>query len=94
MRLVLAQKVSLGSIERTRLRGSALRAGRGASDSTIRLYARDAAHLMAAPGDDPEQAPEMLHVVMNAIQYACSDNDQPEQPRDVRLIDRKPRGRA
>jgi hypothetical protein len=36
----------------------------------------------------------MLHLIMNAIQYACSDNYQPEQPRDVRLIDRKPRGRA
>jgi site-specific recombinase XerD len=28
---------------------------RGASDSTIRLYARDAAQLMAAVGDDPER---------------------------------------
>ena len=28
---------------------------RGASDSTIRLYARDAAQLMAAVGDDPEK---------------------------------------
>ena len=40
------------------------------------------------------QAPEMLHLVMNAIQYACSDNYQPEQPRDVRLIDCKPKGSA
>ena len=40
------------------------------------------------------QAAEMLHLVMNAIQYACSDNYQAEQPRDVGLIDRKPRGRA
>jgi hypothetical protein len=40
------------------------------------------------------QAAEMLHLIVNAIQYACSDNYQPEQPRDVRLIDRKPRGRA
>ena len=31
-----------------------LRKHRGASDSTIKLYARDAAHLMAALGDDPE----------------------------------------
>jgi len=31
-----------------------LRKHRGASDATIRLYARDAAHLMAALGDDPE----------------------------------------
>ena len=30
-----------------------LRKHRGASDATIRLYARDAAHLMAALGDDP-----------------------------------------
>ena len=28
---------------------------RGASDSTIKLYARDAAHLMATLGDDPEK---------------------------------------
>lgn len=28
---------------------------RGASDPTIKAYARDAAHLMAALGDDPEQ---------------------------------------
>ncbi len=32
-----------------------LRKHRGASDSTIKLYARDAAHLMAALGDDPER---------------------------------------
>ena len=32
-----------------------LRKHRGASDSTIKLYARDAAHLMAALGDDPEK---------------------------------------
>src|SRR6202023_3324564 len=32
-----------------------LRKHRGASDSTIRLYARDAAQLMAAVGDDPER---------------------------------------
>lgn len=32
-----------------------LRKHRGAADSTIRLYARDAAHLMAALGDDPER---------------------------------------
>ena len=31
-----------------------LRKHRGASDATIRLYARDAGHLMAALGDDPE----------------------------------------
>ena len=31
-----------------------LRKHRGASDPTIKLYARDAAHLMAALGDDPE----------------------------------------
>ncbi|WP_258598416.1 tyrosine-type recombinase/integrase [Mesorhizobium sp. AR07] len=32
-----------------------LRKHRGASDPTIKLYARDAAHLMAALGDDPER---------------------------------------
>jgi site-specific recombinase XerD len=32
-----------------------LRKHRGASDSTIKLYARDAAHFMAALGDDPER---------------------------------------
>ncbi|MER9420690.1 tyrosine-type recombinase/integrase [Mesorhizobium sp. M0306] len=32
-----------------------LRKHRGASDSTVKLYARDAAHLMAALGDDPER---------------------------------------
>jgi site-specific recombinase XerD len=32
-----------------------LRKHRGASDSTIKLYARDAAYLMAALGDDPER---------------------------------------
>jgi site-specific recombinase XerD len=32
-----------------------LRKHRGASDSTIRLYVRDAAQLMAAVGDDPEK---------------------------------------
>ncbi len=32
-----------------------LRKHRGASDSTIKLYARDAAHLMVALGDDPER---------------------------------------
>ena len=32
-----------------------LRKHRGASDATIKLYARDAAHLMAALGDDPER---------------------------------------
>jgi hypothetical protein len=32
-----------------------LRKQRGASDPTIKLYARDAAHLMAALGDDPEK---------------------------------------
>ena len=32
-----------------------LRKHRGASDPTIRLYARDAAHLAAALGDDPER---------------------------------------
>jgi site-specific recombinase XerD len=32
-----------------------LRKHRGAADSTIRLYARDAAQLMAALGDDPER---------------------------------------
>jgi site-specific recombinase XerD len=32
-----------------------LRKHRGASDSTIKLYARDATHLMAALGDDPER---------------------------------------
>ena len=32
-----------------------LRKHRGASDPTITLYARDAAHLMAALGDDPER---------------------------------------
>ena len=31
-----------------------LRKHRGASDSTIKLYARDATHLMATLGDDPE----------------------------------------
>lgn len=29
------------------------------------------------------QAPEMLHLVMNAIQHACSENYQPEHPREV-----------
>jgi site-specific recombinase XerD len=32
-----------------------LRKHRGASDPTIKLYSRDAAHLMAALGDDPER---------------------------------------
>ena len=32
-----------------------LRKHRGASDPTIKLYARDAAHLMAALGEDPER---------------------------------------
>jgi site-specific recombinase XerD len=32
-----------------------LRKHRGASDPTIKLYARDAAHLMGALGDDPEK---------------------------------------
>jgi site-specific recombinase XerD len=32
-----------------------LRKHRGASDPTIKLYARDAAHLMVALGDDPER---------------------------------------
>jgi site-specific recombinase XerD len=32
-----------------------LRKHRGASDPTIKLYARDAAHLMVALGDDPEK---------------------------------------
>jgi site-specific recombinase XerD len=32
-----------------------LRKHRGASDPTIKLYARDAAHLVAALGDDPER---------------------------------------
>ncbi len=32
-----------------------LRKHRGTSDPTIKLYARDAAHLMAALGDDPER---------------------------------------
>ena len=32
-----------------------LRKHRGASDATIRLYARDAAHFMVALGDDPER---------------------------------------
>jgi len=32
-----------------------LRKHRGASDSTIKLYARDAAHLMGTLGDDPER---------------------------------------
>ena len=32
-----------------------LRKHRGASDPTIKLYARDATHLMAALGDDPEK---------------------------------------
>jgi site-specific recombinase XerD len=32
-----------------------LRKHRGASDATIRLYARDAAHLIVALGDDPER---------------------------------------
>ncbi|ESX83663.1 tyrosine-type recombinase/integrase [Mesorhizobium sp. LNJC405B00] len=32
-----------------------LRKHRGASDPTIKLYARDAAHLIAALGDDPER---------------------------------------
>ena len=32
-----------------------LRNHRGASDPTIKLYARDAAHLVAALGDDPER---------------------------------------
>ncbi len=32
-----------------------LRKHRGASDSTIKLYARDAAHLMVALGEDPER---------------------------------------
>jgi hypothetical protein len=32
-----------------------LREHRGASDATIRLYARDAAHLIVALGDDPER---------------------------------------
>ena len=50
-----------------------------------------AAHMNDCPVDHfwtiGPQAGEMLHLVMNAIQYACSDNYQPEQPRDVRLID-------
>jgi hypothetical protein len=32
-----------------------LRKHHGASDPTIKLYARDATHLMAALGDDPER---------------------------------------
>src|SRR5271166_6603817 len=40
---------------------------RGASDSTIKLYARDAAHLMATLGDDPRHSHRSFHRICGAV---------------------------
>ena len=55
-----------------------LRKHRGASDPTITLYARDAAHLMAALGDDPERwEPAAIRSFFLDRASHCGNGDQP-----------------